>query len=302
MRRLEMLVIMFSFYAMHINAMESEVEVHPFMLFKVDQSLQAIKDQHRYGIFRDENAPEVQAARAMFDDSQEAWTYGTWDDGVRWKSNRRCGLGLIELLSGDKQMGTMLIAAAVRKDKSAWAHYYIGLLTLVVGGMKDPISAAFEHFKQAHEKSPHIPSHWYRHIMAVTGWKVDDWKAEPKQNWMIWFDRQLCGEYRDELGYPLAVYARACRDEVGAELLCLQMAARYPNKYQDDALRGLYEYSTKIEHGAPHPYAQRAEELLREKASQVDGYFARTLIEDLNKLRKQKTVDTKIQDSDDERS
>ena len=304
MRRLEISqIIVLSFYFMHISAMESMVEVHPFMLSNADQSLQIIKDKHLYGSSRAEKAPEVEAARAVFDDSQEAWTYGTWDDGAQWKSNRRCGLGLLELLSGDRQMGIMLIAAAVRKDNSAWARYYLGLLTLVAGTMKDPISAAFEHFKKAHEINPHhIPSHWYRHIMAVTGWKTDDWRVEPKQNWMIWFDRQLCGNYRNKLGYPLAVYARECHDQIGAEMLCLQMAARYPNEYQDNALRALYRYCIKVEHGAPHQYAQQAETLLREKASQRGGYIARAFIEKLAEFRIQNTPDAKMQDSDDGKS
>jgi hypothetical protein len=284
MRRVEKKIILLSFYVMHIGAMEP-IEVHPFMLSSVDQSLQAIKSSECYGLFYDEKNPALKQARQILKDHSpdDPWMYGEWEDGSQWKVNLRCGVGLLELLRGRSNQAEKMIADAINEDNSAWARYYAGLLTLTRGKKEDRIPTAFEHFKKAHEDNPHqIVSHWYRHIMAMAGWE-----AAPKDNWVTWLDAFLCRNHKRELGYPLAVYARKCNDTIGAEMLCLKVAATQRTRYQEKALIDLYKYSAKKVNGLAHPYAQEAEELLRNLATQKQRhYIVPTIIEKLDAIEK----------------
>jgi hypothetical protein len=284
MRRLvKKQIMMMSFCVMQMCAMDSIIEVHPFMHSGIHVSLQAIKDKQIYGLFRDKEACEVQAARKVFIDNMngDSWIHGKWDDGSRWKMSARCGVGLLELLSGNQDKAKDLIVNAMREDKSAWAHYYVGIFVLIAGKMENPIPTAFKYFQQAHQDNPdHIPSHWYRHIMAMAGWN-----AEQKNNWMIWLDTLLCKNYKIRLSYPLALYGRKYNDQVGAEMLCLEVAARYPNEYQRNAINDLQTYCLKGNDSTGHPYAHQADALLREIASKRSGYLARIAVGKLDMLK-----------------
>lgn len=267
MRRIrKKLIMMVSFYSMQSATMERVTEAHPFMLSNVHESLQTIKDNGLYD--SDDNNPEIQDARRVFQDNakQGPWIEGQWDDGRYWKASTRCGLGLCTLLTGNTKKGKELILDAAQQEHSAWARYYVGIFVLVKPKKPDRISMAWNCFKTAHEDNPnHIVSHWYRHIMAMVGWE-----SELKDNWVGWFDRWLCEGFKTELSYPLAVYAHNCRDQVGAELMCLQVAAEHEGEYQDKALRRLYHYCISQKDGTAHPYAQEAESIMHAIAARSD--------------------------------
>lgn len=280
-------IMMMSFCFAQICAMEPIIEIHPFMYSGINTSLQLIKDKEIYGISRDRKAAAVKDARKVFIDNMngDSWIYGAWDDGSPWKMSARCGVGLLELLSGDQDGAKVLIVDAMREDKSAWARYYVGILVLIAGKMENPIGTAFKYFQKAHEDNPdHIPSHWYRHIMAIAGWD-----AERKENWVTWVDNLICRNYKKNLSYPLALYARKYNDQVGAEMLCLEVAARYPNQYQVNALNDLEGYCLKKKDETEHPYAQQSEALLRELAGQRGGYLARAVVGRLDDFRNEAT-------------
>jgi hypothetical protein len=271
MRRREQrqILLLLSFWFTHGVAMEPGVEpaderiieVHPFMLSSVEASLQKLKDNNLYSPDVDAEDPIVQEAREAFQNQVEqgTWIEGQWDDGSRWKSSTRCGLGLYVFGTGDMDAGEKLINDAALKDGSTWASYYLGIIELITEEEPDAF-VALEHFKKAAKANPeHIGPNWYRHIMAVAGWHA----ADLKDNWLSWLDGLLCKRSKVSLSYPLAVYARKCQDTFGAELLCLEVAARHKNAHQRTAIKELYHYSVHNYDGTRYPEAQKAERILR---------------------------------------
>jgi hypothetical protein len=269
------------------------IEVHPFMTSNVDQSLQKIKDNGVYGPGTDEDNPIIRDARIVFEEQVEKgfWIEGAWNDREKWKASTRCGLGLCTFLTGNVKEGKKLIVRAAYLDHSAWAHYYLGLIELVTK-KKPNIAPALQHFKKAHENNPnHIPAHWYRHIMAMLGYRHSaPADLQPKDNWVTWADKCLVLEEKIELSYPLASCARTCRDEVGAEMMCLKVAAENKNVYQKAAIGRLCYCCFPQKNGAPHRYAREAEEILRDIGTRSEYREIQEAVRKLDEIKENERV------------